>query len=76
MKVEVKEIILKIGEKELRLTVEEGRELMNQLKNLFDGQITYVYPCAPTYVPTYWPPTPHWQIETTCDTVTYMKKEI
>jgi hypothetical protein len=69
-KVEISKIVIKIGEKEATLSLEEAKQLRDVLDGLFgDRSWIYYVPYAP-YIPN---PNPYWTVTTTItDGTTYV----
>ena len=69
MSVQIEKIRIKIGEKELDLSIEEAKELQSVLNDLFkvkEVDPPYVYPIWVTHT---WPEYPYkrWDVYYTCD---------
>ena len=69
--VSIKNVVIKIGEKEIALSLEEARELKDVLdRTLSGGEKTIFVPSAPVIIERPWYPNyPHWYI--TCDSTSY-----
>ena len=53
----VEKIILKIGDKKIKLTIEEALQLKQDLNDMYRDEHTY-YPGWPEYYPVVWPQYP------------------
>lgn len=49
-KIEIKKIVIKVGEKELSFSMEEAKELQNILNETFGGEKAIYFPSYPVYI--------------------------
>lgn len=49
-KIEIKKIVIKVGEKELSFSLEEAKELQDILNKTFGGEKTVWFPSYPIYI--------------------------
>lgn len=69
-KVSFKNVIVKIGDKEISLSLDEAKELQDILNRTFGTEKTVFVPSAPVIIERPWYPTyPHWSV--TCDSTEY-----
>jgi hypothetical protein len=55
LQVEIKKLVLKLGNREIELTFEEAKKLSVALNDLFGDKTVYVYPTPPIYIDSYRP---------------------
>lgn len=68
--VSIKKLVIKIGDKEVNLSLDEAKELQDILNRTFGGEKTIFVPTAPVIIERPWYPNyPHWYI--TCDSTSY-----
>lgn len=68
--VSIKKVVVKIGDKEISLSLDEAKELQDILNRTFGTEKTVFVPSAPVIIERPWYPTyPHWSV--TCDSTEY-----
>jgi hypothetical protein len=64
--VSIKKVVVKIGDKEIGLSLDEAKELQDILNRTFGTEKTVFVPSAPVIIERPWYPTyPHWYV--TCE---------
>lgn len=67
-KVSIKNVIVKIGDKEISLSLYEAKELQDILNRTFGTEKTVFVPSAPVIIERPWYPTyPHWYVTCNAD---------
>jgi len=63
----IKEIILDLGDKEIKLTVDQAKKLTMALDEMFGDKTVYFYPRAPIIIERHLPSTPYYWYYTSGD---------
>lgn len=66
--VSIKKVVVKIGDKEISLSLDEAKELQDILNRTFGTEKTVFVPSAPVIIERPWYPTyPHWSVTCNAD---------